>query len=171
VKGPTGDATGENDQNVNVGQLTFRLLQAFSRLGDIASELGKYDLVRRDRETLTLNAANPLSSITLTSEQARSHDLALLVENNGGDESGLRLDAELAGATEQVPSVADMPRVVHASERRRVTVSLSNLASGSHRLTLRLSKAGLVRATKTILLQVLPPPQQPPSSVLEPSET
>jgi len=176
IKGPVGGSRDEG-QSANVGTLAFKVLQAVSRLGELATELAKYDLVRSDKEKLTMSSANALSSITFRSN-TQGHEYHLFIENDGRkDRWQLKLEAKLlkfsspSEPSSQNVEAPALPDLIAASERRRVTIKLQPLAAGEYNLMLSLyssessvcppTSSPTPPATKKVLIKVLPPPEPP----------
>jgi hypothetical protein len=167
LRGPIGntprDMSSDDQANaVNVGRLTANVLQLVTKLGSLVTELGNYDIVRRDAATLVLNTPNPLTALTLESQTEEIYDLFL--ENNGRLESNLALTAELGSPNGKPQKLEFDPSLerIEAGERRLVRLvipGLDALAKGAYNMTITLARTGdavTVLAKKTVVINVLP---------------
>jgi hypothetical protein len=91
LRGPGGEAEkkphpdlGPGADRINLGTLGFGVLELASKVGELMTQLSRYDLVRTGAPTLFLRATNPITSVTLAANEAL--DYRLLVENAGSDE-------------------------------------------------------------------------------------
>lgn len=177
LSGPTGrtdKALPEADigrGRVNVGTLASTALQLVSKLGDLLSQLSKYDLVRNDCSQITLNSANPVSEISVQANTEGTH--GFLLGNDGMQDIEFDVTAKLLNLTpgkNDPPTKVDLTPTLSkilAGERHRLTAKIPKIAdpsptTGRYALTIEVRdrvKRDPPAARKTVLIKVLPLPK------------
>jgi hypothetical protein len=154
---------------VNVGTLAFNTLQLLSKVGDLMSQLAKYDLVRNDVPQITLQSTSPLSEVTVQTDEAQ--EFKFLLGNDGTEDVKVEFSVVLRNLeTDQVRELDVTPKLdrqLHPGERVRLGVEIPALAqprqaAGKHALTIEVRDPKHLDkpiARKTLLIKVLPAPK------------
>jgi hypothetical protein len=170
IRGPQGDASPSLDSGeANVGTLAVNAMQLLGKVGDLITQLSKYDLVRKDAPSLALGTASPISSFTVPNGKEREY--VFLLENNDGKPKYVTVDARLAalprsdgGASPDTKALEVSEDVRHfeilPEERRRIQVTIpAQYETGKYKLSIDVTARddkGTTTTRKTVVLTVLP---------------
>ena len=160
---------------VDMGAAAASFFQLVGKVGELVTQLSKYDLVRRDTSMLTLGAANPTSSLTTSVD--KPIQLAFLLANDGAEAVNVEAEASLTFQPKDVvpgtvgsepPSrplgLSDKVNLIGAQERRRIVLEDFTISKPGHyrlRIDVRDSAVPVGKppsARKTVQILVLPPP-------------
>jgi hypothetical protein len=158
LRGPSGAGTDvPSADGANLGGLAASLLQLVNQTGSLLVQLSQYDVVRKDANLLRLDAANPISNLTIKANERVNYDL--LLENNGRSPRVVTLKPSIT-IDSSVSELREAELVVQSGERRRVTIELPPLSEGKVTLSVVALAGENSIARKTVAINVMPQPRQ-----------